>query len=252
MGIDDRDYMRERYRQRQGLSAGKTQWDDKKARRELIREGHQKAVPLGSASWIIGGSSGKGGGGAWFDSANRSFDYQRKRYRSPPRLRAHPAQKWIFLLSALTILIPAYREAKRSGWFPDRAVELPFPASGTVTVNNSVDPKTATSKIKVTAGEANAVVQLFDRKTDAHVISVYVNRNEDVSVPVPPGTYRMKIVEGDKWHGLTTWFGPSTTYETVVKPMVFTRQRYPMIDLHRSPASNLTTSINITNPKPLN
>ena len=142
--------------------------------------------------------------------------------------------------------------SKRSGWFPDRAVELPFPASGTVTVNNSVDPKTATSKIKVTAGEANAVVQLFDRKTDAHVISVYVNRNEDVSVPVPPGTYRMKIVEGDKWHGLTTWFGPSTTYETVVKPMVFTRQRYPMIDLHRSPASNLTTSINITNPKPLN
>ena len=112
MGIDDRDYMRERYRQRQGLSAGKTQWDDKKARRELIREGHQKAVPLGSASWIIGGSSGKGGGGAWFDSANRSFDYQRKRYRSPPRLRAHPAQKWIFLLSALTILIPAYREAR--------------------------------------------------------------------------------------------------------------------------------------------
>lgn len=50
MGIDDRDYMRERYRQRQGLGAGRTQWNDKKARRERLREAHLKAVPLGSAS----------------------------------------------------------------------------------------------------------------------------------------------------------------------------------------------------------
>lgn len=151
----------------------------------------------------------------------------------------------------MPILIPAYREAKRSGWFPDRAVELPFPASGTVTVSDSVDPKTATSRIKVTAGEANAVVHLFDRETDAHRISVYVHRNEDVSVPVPPRTYQMKIVEGDKWHGLRAWFGSSTTYDMVVQPMVFTHSPYHMIDLHRSPAGNLTTSINITNPKPL-
>lgn len=244
MGLDDRDYMRDRYRQRQGAAPGKTQWNDKKAR--------QEAVPLGSASWIGGGGNGSssGGGGAWFDSANRGFDYQKN--RSTPRPRAHWAGKWILLLSSLTILIPAYREAKRSGWIPDRKAELPFPASGTVTVNDSVDPKTATSRIEVTAAQANAVVQLFDRKTDAHVISVYVNRNEDVSVPVPPGTYRMRIVEGDKWHGLTAWFGASTTYETVVRPMVFTRRESHMIDLHRSPGGNLHTSINITNPKPLN
>lgn len=148
----------------------------------------------------------------------------------------------------MPILIPAYREAKRSGWIPDRAAELPFPASGTVTVNNSVDPKTAISEIEVTAADANAVVQLFDRKTDAHVISVYVNRNEDVSVPVPPGTYRMKIIEGDKWHGLTKWFGPSTTYVTVVRPMIFTRQTSRMIDLHRTPTGNLHTSVNNLGP----
>ncbi len=33
--------------------------------------------------------------------------------------------------------------------------------------------------------------------------------------------------------------------------MVFTHSQYHMIDLHRLPAGNLTTSINITNPKPL-
>jgi len=30
MGIDDRDYMRERYRQRQGLAARTTWWNDRK------------------------------------------------------------------------------------------------------------------------------------------------------------------------------------------------------------------------------
>jgi hypothetical protein len=249
MGIDDRDYMRSRYRQRQGQSAGTTWWNDRKGRRELRDD--DKAVPLGSASWIGGGGNGSGDGG-WFDAANRSFDYQKNRHRPTRRGRSQPAQRWIFLLCALPILIPAYREAKRSGWIPDRAAELPFPASGTVTVNSSVNPKTATVQIQVTAAQANAVVQLFDRRTDAHVISVYIKRNEDVSVPVPPGTYRMKIIEGDKWHGLTNWFGSSTTYETVVRPMIFAHRSIQTIDLHRSLAGNLHTSINITNPKPLN
>jgi hypothetical protein len=44
----------------------------------------------------------------------------------------------------------------------------------------------------------------------------------------------------------------SATYETVVRPMVFTRRTSRMIDLHRSPAGNLHTNINFTNPKPLN
>ncbi len=112
------------------------------------------------------------------------------------------------------------------------------------------DGKTETVKT------GNLVYALFQHDTsralDAHVISVYINRNEDVSVPVPPGTYRMKIIEGDKWHGLTNWFGSSTTYETVVRPMIFDHRSIQTIDLHRSPAGNLHTSINITNPKPLN
>ena len=249
MGIDDRDYMRERCRDRHGKLNGTTYWNDRKARVEQPQDKHGKAVPLGSASWIGGGGNGSEGTG-WFDTASRGFNNQRHGYRPKRRGHPHPAQKWLFLLCVMPILIPAYREAKRSGWIPDRAAELPFPASGTVTVNNNVDPKTAISEIEVTAADANAVVQLFDRKTDAHVISVYVNRNEDVSVPVPPGTYRMKIIEGDKWHGLTKWFGPSTTYETVVRPMIFTRRTSRMIDLHRTPTGNLHTSIN--NPGPLN
>ena len=235
MGIDDRDYMRERYRQRQAQSTGSTWWNERKGRREFPDAG-----------------AAAGNGGAWFDGANRGFDYQRGRYRPRQHVRGNTIQMWIYALSSLPTLIYGYREAKRAGWIPDLAVEVPFPASGTVTVNNRVDPKTATSRFKVSAGQANAVVQLFDRATDEHVISVYVNRNEETSTPVPPGTYRMKIIEGDRWHGLTKWFGTSTTYETVVKPMVFEKHTIHGIDLHRTPAGNLHTTINFRNPKPLN
>ncbi|MET1081546.1 MAG: hypothetical protein ABWY12_00575 [Burkholderiales bacterium] len=46
MGLDDRDYMRERYRKRRGLSSENTRWNSKKSRVE------RDDVPLGSASWI--------------------------------------------------------------------------------------------------------------------------------------------------------------------------------------------------------
>jgi len=254
MGLDDRDYMRDRYRKRQGLDPDGTTWNDKKARREQSRAAHKKAVPLGSASWVgktIDMEPGSGGG-AWFAAKNHGFDYQKGRFRpAPPLFKPHPLQGLVLLLSAVGILIPAYREVKRAGWFPDRTPEIAFPATGTVTVSNGVNPRSATSRMSVVTDQANAVVQLFKRQTDEHVISVYVHRNDDVTVPVPPGTYRMKIIEGDKWHGTTSYFGPSTTFETVVRPMVFTRQRGSGIDLHRSPAGTLHTSINIKDPTPL-
>lgn len=251
MGIDDRDYMRDRYRQRQGLSAGKTQWNDKRARQELLRENHKKAVPLGSASWIESGGTGANGGG-WFDNASHRFERGRTRPRSQARSDGIQAHKWIFLLSALAVLIPAYREAKRAGWLPDFQPEMTFPTSGTVTINAGLDPSSATSRMRVTTDQANAVVQLLNRDTDEHVISVYVRREDDVTVPVPPGTYRMKVIEGDKWHGTTDYFGPSTTFETVIPPMIFTRRQGSGINLHRTPTGTLRTSINFSNPKPLN
>lgn len=53
MGLDDRDYMRDRYRQRQG---GK------------------REVPLGSASWIDRAAQPAGSGGGWFEKKNRGQD----------------------------------------------------------------------------------------------------------------------------------------------------------------------------------
>lgn len=134
--------MRDRYRKRQGLDPDGTTWNGKKARREQSRAAHKKAVPLGSASWVgktIDMEPGSGGG-AWFAAKNRGFDYQKGRFRpAPPLFKPHPLQGLVLLLSAVGILIPAYREAKRAGWFPDRTPEIAFPATGTVTVSNGVN-----------------------------------------------------------------------------------------------------------------
>lgn len=249
MGIDDRDYMKERYRQRQGLEPGRGFWGFGKAARQARAEKARqaKAVPLGSASWVDAKSRAEFTR-PWFETKNHGFDYQRSRAVG---LKRHMLQKWVLLLSAISILFPMYREMKRGGWFPDMMDTVPFPRSGSVSVNKEVEPRSATSKMRVTAGSANAVVQLFDPGTDQHVISVYVRKEDDVSIPVPPGTYRMRVIEGDKWHGPVKFFGSSTTYESVVRLMTFTPTHYSGIDLHRRVDGELQTRIKIGDPPPL-
>lgn len=165
--------------------------------------------------------------------------------------RQDKAQKWVLLLCAISIAVPFYRDAKRSGWLPDLEASIPFPATGSVTVNRSIDPKTATARMSVTTDGANAVIQLYDRETERHVISAYVRKHDHAVVPVPPGRYRMEVIEGHNWHGPERYFGASTTYETVMRPMIFTRSQRDGIDLHRSRAGDLRTSANLTDPKPL-
>ena len=98
MGLDDRDYMRDR------------------------RRAEREAARLGSASWIDRNGRVEHHG-LWFDG----------RYRSGPRVVPHPWQKWLFLLMALSILIPMYGEIKREGWLPDFDTAVRFPETGSVT-----------------------------------------------------------------------------------------------------------------------
>lgn len=223
MGLDDRDYMRDRYRKRQGL--GGTTWKDRKSRVEH--------------------------GGAWFEDKNRGHDYQTGRYRPGPQFRVHPLQGWILGLSALLTLIPIYREMKRGGWLPDTSPAVAFPASGSVTVWRDLDPRLLRSRMAVTTAAANAVVQLFDPQTDQHILSVYVQKNDRVELAAPIGTWRMRVAEGQRWHGPRKFFGSSTTYETVAQLMKFPRNGGNGIDLHRRPDGKLPTRINFNAPDPL-
>lgn len=252
MGLDDRDYMRERYRKRQGLDDGKVRWGFGKAARDAraakVRDA--KSVPLGSASWIDAKSRVEFTE-PWFSTKNRGHDYQKGRYRPSPRFKAHPLQGWILGLSALLTLIPMYGAAKQSGWIPDLAAAQSFPESGSVTVATSLSTKRLTSWLEVQTSNANAVVQLIDPVTREHVLSIYVAGDDRVRVPVPRGTYQMRLIGGQKWHGPIRFFGPNTSYETVVKPMTFERTATHIIDLRRRPDGNLHTRLNVTRPEPL-
>jgi hypothetical protein len=209
-----------------------------------------RGARLGSTSWNDAKARVEHGG-LWFEHKNRGLDYRMSRYRRAPRFVQPPLKKWIFLLLAISILYPMCREATRSGWLPDTGPTMAFPATGSVTVNRTVDPRTAISRMRVTTARANAVVQLYDPASDAHIISVYVRRDDDVTVPVPPGTYRVRVIEGNQWHGPVRFFGPSTSYETVARLMTFTDRQFSGVDLHRRIDGTLKTRANFGNPPPL-
>ena len=105
--------------------------------------------------------------------------------------------------------------------------------------------------LAVTTADAHAVVQLFDPGSGGHVISVYVRKNDRTTVAVPVGIYRVKIAEGQRWHGPKQFFGTSTAYETVSQLMVFRRAEGHAIDLNRRPNGNLPTRTNWRGPGPL-
>lgn len=84
-----------------------------------------------------------------------------------------------------------------------------------------------------------------------YILSLYVRKNAQTTTVVPPGTYRMKIVEGQRWHGPTDFFGPSTTYAVVAQLMTFTETEGRLIDLNRRINGNLPTRPNWSGPDPL-
>ena len=219
MGIDDRDYMRERYRAR----AKETRWNDRTGRVE----------------------------GAWFDSVSRSHDYQRGGFRGFGSPTGRPVRWLSFVLSLLLVAVPAYHVLKREGWLTDILPVRAFPESGAVTIGPDVSARHATARLTVLASSAHAVVQLFDVGSGRHVISVYVRKTEQATIPVPPGAYRVKIAEGQRWRGQKEFFGFFTAYETVAQVMTFSVGQEHSIDLNRRLNGNLPTRPDWSRPEPL-
>ena len=269
MGLDDRDYMRERYRERQGLSKNpspwsfnkaeraaaaakakqvkakpkkRTIWNDKKARREAD-------IPLGSASWI--------GRDCEFDEYDRIAAAYPKRRKRPSHRTASSHQAislpraFIPILCLLSAGIPIFADMRRGGWLPDFAAELPFPESGSVSVASDLPMSLVRSHLVVVTANANAIVQLVDPDSGRHAVSVFVAANSTVDVPVPIGVWRMQLIEGQKWHGPADFFGPNTQFETVAELMEFTPTYSHAINLNRRIDGNLRTRMMLTGPEPL-
>jgi len=120
-----------------------------------------------------------------------------------------------------------------------------------VTVANGTTKRKISCWLTVTAADANALVQLYDAKGECHVLTVYIGKNSRVRLPVPAGTYQIRLIEGQKWHGPERFFGSNTAYETIAELMAFTPQSAHILDLHRRPNGNLKTRMVLTNPEKL-
>jgi hypothetical protein len=169
---------------------------------------------------------------------------------------ARPRQRFdariiMVALSLLLALIPIYGDMKRRGWLPDLEPGLPFPQSGSVTVSEQARHRRLTSRLTIAAGPANAVVQLYEPQSGAHLLSIYVGKREQIEVPVPAGTFNLRFVEGQKWHGTTRYFGPNTAFTTAADPMTFSPKLRQIIELQRRPDGNLRTREMLGGPERL-
>jgi len=281
MAIDDRDYMKARYWERQGKKPpsrwsfnkaerkaaeadakngrsrqGETTWNDKKARRE--KPGVDDVLP-GGASWVGKDSS--------FDQYDRiAAAYPRKtghrrgqHFNDRPKTsgsrrviyRTTPLYWIVAALSVIGVCIPMLGDLRRGGWLPDNDSGIPFPETGSVSVASDLPMSTVRSRLKVVTSDSNAVVQLVHPETDRHALSVFVAANSEVTIPAPVGIWRMRVIEGQKWHGNARFFGPNTQYETVAELMEFGHSRGNGIDLRRRIDGNLKTRQMLMGPEPL-
>ncbi|MFV3484839.1 hypothetical protein ACNJI5_21255, partial [Mycobacterium tuberculosis] len=72
-----------------------------------------------------------------------------------------------------------------------------------------------------------------------------------VTAPAPIGTFRMRLIEGQRWHGTSRFFGPNTSYETAAELLTFEPSAGHVIDLNRRPDGNLKTRMMLSGPKRL-
>ena len=217
--------MRERYRDRQAKSVGKTWWNDRKGREELGKT--NKAAPLGSASWV---------GGAWFDEVNRGHSYQKKRYR-PKRSRSGRRGTVanfftdVVLRIALAVGIPfvLYR-VYIATMIPalQAMVPVPFPSHGSIYRTEATDLEKRQGLVRFKAPERMAtsyVVLLHDIERGHDVLGIYVENGRKTKTPVPVGTYRVRVAEGNPgaWRGIERLFG-TTVGRELVQPLTVVQQ----------------------------
>ena len=233
MGIDDRDYMRDRYRQRQGLGSGRTEWNDKKGR-EQLRENRHGAVPLGSGSWI---------GEGWFDEINRGHTYQKRRYRPRQsktkktssfrsfladvvlRLGFAIAVPYAMYLIYVATIIPAFKGL----------MLVPFPDHGSVYVTPQTDIERRQGLIRFKAPEGvanNYVVMLHDINRGHDVLGIFVASGRRTKTPIPVGTYRVRIAQGNPatWRGFDKLFG-ATVVRELLQPLTIVQATDKTVDL---------------------
>ncbi len=210
MGIDDRDYMRERYARRRGLS-----WNDKLGRVEQGDPDTVLPIPANGPARLA------------------------RRPRPPAQFANDPESPINSTVQSIALLILIAGLAlvliwwAISAWFKNNY--RTFPPSGSVTVSSILSPRTATSKLRIKTGRRQAIVQLLTPETGNHVISIFMQPNQSRDVPVPPGTWRLRVIKGEEWSGPRSLFGQTTTISAMDHPTQLSAKSVRTLDLTRDP-----------------
>jgi hypothetical protein len=189
MGLDDRDYMRARYRRLQGIDDGPTIWNDKRGRVEM-----GQGSSWTNARWQMAGVG-----------------------RALLQAILVPA----VALGGMYVIYRTYTSVMTSAF--QRMIPVPFPESGTVFTTPATDLNRRQGILRFRAPDRpnhGYVVVLNDVATDKDVLGIYVAGGKKTATPVQVGTYRVRIAEGLTafWHGNDRLFG-STTAKEMMAPV---------------------------------
>ena len=219
MGIDDRPYMRERYRERKGLVGMETEWNDKRARREHVN--HERG-------------------------RYRTRKARRSKSSFMHSLLVDVALPAVFAIGGgyaiyrfyLATMIPAFQAM----------VPVPFPASGTVYLTDQTDLDRRQGMIRFKAPERLAtsyVLMLHDVVGNHDVLGVFLGGGKRTATPVPVGTYRVRVAEGNPgaWKGPERLFGTTVGRELML-PLTVTTRTDKTLSLDTPVARNLQIAQN--------
>lgn len=212
MGLDDRDYMRDRARQRAGhfrkpidmeFNYTTGRWEEPKPKRASRR-------PTSKAR-------------------TRGF-----RFLTP----------WTMSIAAVALLLSYYyiKTARELAGHANRAFyeqPQPFPQSGEFKVRGA-QARQATAHFAITAGDRNAVVELV-RPDGTTVFMTFVRMNEMAGVLVPQGTWTLRLAVGETWYGEKYMFGYSGAFADSRRPIIIGPGEGRILDLRHVFNGNLET-----------
>ena len=182
--------------------------------------------------------------------ADRDYMYERRPspvQRSPRSLRpATPVGGAMIsaLLVGVTVAVQYVEHYGIPSFAAPAGPVLSFPHSGDVFVTSYADLThgQSTFGIKVPpADHSNYVVLLSSVATGRRIMAIYCRSGDDTRVPVPVGTYRVRVASGVDWYGLHDLFGRATHVEEVVPLMTASLTRGVGIEFRRRPDGDLPT-----------
>ena len=188
--------------------------------------------------------------------ADRAYMYEPRRPPPRPNKSGRGNGRWIdprvlaVLLSVLgTGALIAVQFIDRFG-IPSLGAPigpvLSFPGTGDVFVTKYADLSHGQSQFSVTVPPTdryNYVVMLIDDVTGHAVMAIYCRSGDTTAVPVPIGSFRIRVASGMDWYGMTELFGSDTHVEEVVPILTTTATKGAGIDFLRRPNGNLPTKV---------